>query len=73
MVQEDVGEHSTFLFEEVKASVNKMVELLTSFQKKGRLFKILASSLFIKRQGEAENAIQKALMNLQVGFLRRLF
>ena len=66
MVQEELGEHSSFLLDEVKASVNKTPELLTSYQSKGRLLRILASSLFKKRLKEAENAIQQALMNLQV-------
>ena len=55
-----------FLLEEVRISVNDLLQIMQAYRSKNKLSRILVSSLFKRRQEEAETAIDKALSRLEL-------
>ena len=52
--------------ENVYDAVEDLVQLIKTFESKNRLVQIFTSSLFKRRQEEAEALIDRAVMQLQV-------
>ena len=54
------------LVEDVRDSVADLVAIIKTYQSKGRLSQIMMSTLFKRRQEEAEAVIEAAVARLQV-------
>lgn len=59
------GEAERVLLEDVRESINDLVQLMITYRSKNKLSKVVTSSLCKRRQEEAEAAIDMALSRLQ--------
>lgn len=55
------------MLEDVHDSVNSLVGVMQTYKTKGKMSKLFMSSLFKRRQEEAEAVINNAISSLQVG------
>lgn len=55
------------MLEDVHDSINSLVGIMQTFKAKGKMSKLFVSSLFKRRQEEAEGVINHAILSLQVG------
>ncbi|CAM9265476.1 unnamed protein product, partial [Ectocarpus sp. 8 AP-2014] len=60
-------EEERVLMEEVHDAVSDLVELITSYQNKSKLGKVLTSTLFKRRQDELNAVIDRAIWGLHLG------
>ena len=60
------GEAEAFLLEEVRISVDDLLQIMQAYRSKNKIKRILISTLFKRRQEEAEMAIDRAMSRLQV-------
>ena len=56
----------TVLIEDVRDAVGDLVEIIKTYQSKGRLSQVLMSTLFKRRQEEMEAVIEAAISRLNV-------
>ena len=54
------------MLEDVHDSVNNLVGIMQTYKAKGKMSKLFVSSLFKRRQEEAEVVIKNAISSLQV-------
>lgn len=62
---EDSAHH--VLIEEVRDAVDALVDIIRTYKSKGRVSQVMMSTLFKRRQDEAEAVIDAAICRLQVG------
>lgn len=55
------------MVEDVYDSVKSLVGIMQTYKARGKMSKLLVSSLFKRRQEEAETVIKDAISSLQVG------
>lgn len=60
------GEAERFLLEDVRESIEDMVQVMQSYKNKNAVSKVLVSTLCKRRQEEAEASIDAAMHRLQV-------
>eukprot|EP00903_Cladosiphon_okamuranus_P009797 g9314.t1 len=61
------GEAARVLLDDVQDSIQDMVQIMQSYRSKNTLSRIFVSSLFKKRQEEAEDGINACIQRLQLG------
>lgn len=54
------------LIHDVRDAVSDLVEIITTYQSKGRLSQVMMSTMFKRRQNEAEAVVEAAISRLQV-------
>ena len=54
------------MIEDVHDAIFDLVELIKTYQSKNKLSKVLISTLFRRRQDEMGEAVERAILNLQV-------
>lgn len=60
------GEAARVLLDDVQDSIQDMVQIMQSYRSKNMLSRVFVSSLFKKRQEEAEEGINACIQRLQV-------
>ncbi|CAM9813472.1 unnamed protein product [Scytosiphon promiscuus] len=61
------GEVERVLMEDVHDAVSDLVELITTYQSKNKLSKVMVSSLFKRRQDELDAVVDRAILRLHLG------
>ncbi|CAM9650991.1 unnamed protein product [Choristocarpus tenellus] len=64
-LKEHESEHALALVEDVRSSIQSLVEIVKSYNRRGTISKFLTSSLCLKRKKEAETTMEKAMLRLQ--------
>lgn len=64
--QREEGEAGRALVEDVHDAIADLVELIRTYQSKNKLSQVMVSTLFRRRQEEAEAVIERAIARLQV-------
>ena len=62
----DAGEAGRVLVEDVHDAIADLVELIRTYQSKNKLSQVMMSTLFRRRQEEAEAVVERAISRLQV-------
>ena len=62
----DAGEAGRVLVEDVHDAIADLVELIRTYQSKNKLSQVMMSTLFRRRQEEAEAVVERAVSRLQV-------
>ena len=65
------AESERVLLEEVRESIEDLVQIMKTYKSKNKVSKVMMSTLFKKRQEEAEAVINMAIGRLQVGPISR--
>ena len=60
------------MIEDVHDAIFDLVELIKTYQSKNKLSKVLISTLFRRRQDEMGEAVERAILNLQVSAVTAL-
>ncbi len=58
------------MFDDVRDAIGDLVDLIKTYQSRNRLSKVLTSSVFKRREEEANLAIDRAILRSNVSYVR---